>query len=215
MVNNEIEAVVNRLLTLFLIREAYRNGWPITGKVKLLKLIYLSEQKMLKDRLKGFSYSFYRWDYGPLSVEALKDYEYLVSSGLIKESDYRIQLTERGMEILEHTKELLNQNEDILNYIRKAIREFGSYTGTKIKKAVYDLPKMEEKKLIFETKHGEELLQKIGVREAKKIFLIDDEWLETISILMDKELLSSLEKGIKDAREGKIKRYAPLSQEVT
>lgn len=210
MINNHAEAILNRFLTLFLIREVYRSGWPITGKVKLLKLIYLSEQKMLKDGIKGFSYNFYRWDYGPMCVEALKDYEYLLSNELVKESEYRIQLTEKGMEILEYAKELLNQNDDILNYIRKVVREFGSYSGRRIKKAIYDIPKMVEKKLISETKHGEELLRKIEASEAKKIFLIDDEWLETLSILMDKELLSSLEMGIKDAREGKIKRYVPL-----
>ena len=210
MLRNWSEVLLDRFLTLFLVRETIKSGWPITGKLKLLKLIYLAEGRMVKEGVKGFNYNFYRWDYGPFSHELLKDYEYLVDNGLLKESDHNIHLTDKGFEVLENCRQLIEKNEEIIYYIRKVIKEFGPYTGKKIKKVVYDIPEIGEKKLISETVHGEELLRKIEADEAKKFFLIDDEWLETMAIMMDKELSSSLERGLKDAKEGKIKRYAPL-----
>jgi uncharacterized protein YwgA len=210
MLRNWSEVLLDRFLTLFLVRETIKSGWPITGKLKLLKLIYLAEQRMTKEGIKGFNYNFYRWDYGPFSHELIKDYEYLVDNGFLKESNHNIDLTERGLGVLEDCRELLDKNGEIIDYIRKVIKEFGPYRGKKIKKVVYDIPKIEEKKLISETLHGEELLRRMEADEAKKFFLIDDEWLETIAILMDKELSNSLERGLKDAKEGKIKRYALL-----
>lgn len=214
MVRDWNEIILDRFLTLYLIKETLRSGWPITGKVKLLKLIYLSEQKMIKDATKGFNYNFYRWEHGPFSTEFLRDYEYLVRNGFLKETDHNIQLTEKGLEFLEDCREIINKNAEILGYIQKVIREFGAYPGKAVKRIVYDIPKIDEEKLISKAEHGEELLRKMDLNQAKKFFLIEDEWLETLAILMDKEFSDSLERSLKDAKEGKIRRYTPLSEKT-
>jgi len=208
---NLAETLTDRLLTLLLISESQKQGYRVTGKVKFLKLIYLSESKMIKDVLKGFDYDFYRWDYGPMSNDALKDLDWLSENDLLEKSRNGIFITSRGRELLKSSSSLLKLNEDFLEYIRKVVREFGPYTGKKIKTVVYGTPKMGDRKLISKTEHGEELLRKLPAKEAEKRFRIDDEWLETLSILMDKTTSDSLRKGIEDAKKGKVRKYEPLN----
>jgi len=195
---------------LFLISESEKQGWRVSGKVKLLKLLYLSESRMFANKKKGFNYSFYRWDYGPMSNEALQDLDWLSENGLLKKSRYAVNTTSRGRQLLKNSSALLDRNEEFLDYVQKVVREFGPYTGKKIKTVVYGIPKTGERKLIRKTEHGEELLRKLLVEEAKKRFVIDDEWVETLSILLDEEAYNSLERGIKDAKEGRVTKYELL-----
>lgn len=207
---NLIETLTDRLLMLFLIAESENHGWKISGKVKILKLLYLSECRMIQDKKKGFNFSFYRWDYGPMSNDALQDLNQLDENGLLEKSQYAFCTTSRGRQLLKNCSTLLSRNEEFLEYIRKVIREFGPYTGKNIKTVVYGTPKIGERKLIRKTKHGEELLRKLLTEEATKRFVIDDEWVETLSILLDKEACESLQKGMQDANEGRVTKYEPL-----
>jgi len=206
------EALVDRLLMLFLISECQKIGYKITGKVKLTKLLYLSESKMVKNKIKGFNYSFFRWDYGPMSVELLRDLDCLSNNGLLKSTENFIGVTSKGKEVLKNSSELLDRNRGLLEYIQQIVREFGHYKGSSIKEIVYGLPKIGKKIQIGTTRHGEELLNAISFEEAKQRFMIDDEWTETLSIMIDKEMCDSLDKGIQDAKEGKIEKYVPLGR---
>ena len=211
MVSRDLtETLIDRLLMLFLIGESQKHGYRITGKVKLLKLLYLSESRMIKDKMKGLNYGFYRWNYGPMSNEALRDLDFLSENNLLAKEGNSIFITSRGRELLKSSSNLLNRNEDFLVHIQKTIREFGPYTGGKIKAVVYATPKIGERKLIRNAEHGEELLRKLFAEEAKKRFRMDDEWTETLSILMDKGTYDSLKKGEQDAKEGRVTKYEPL-----
>ena len=204
------ETLIDRLLTLFLISECQKQGCKVTGKVKLLKLVYLSESRMVENKIKGFNYGFYRWDYGPMSNELLQDFDCLKENGLLEKTENFIGITSRGWEVLRSSSTLLNRNEELLEFVRKVIREFGHYRGKSIKTIVYGIPKTGERELVGKTGHGEELLRKISLDKARKSFLIDDEWIETLSILLDKEVCDSLERGMQDAKEGKVVKYTPL-----
>jgi len=204
------ETLVDRLLTLFLISECQKQGCRVTGKVKLLKLVYLSESRMVQNEIKGFNYGFYRWDYGPMSNELLQDLDCLKENGLLEKTENFIGVTSRGWEVLRSSSTLLNRNEEFLEFVRKVVKEFGHYRGKSIKTIVYCIPKTGERELIGKTEHGEELLRKISLDRARKSFLIDDEWIETLSILLDKEVCDSLKRGMKDAKEGKVVKYIPL-----
>jgi hypothetical protein len=166
---------------------------------------------MVEDEIKGFNYDFYRWNYGPMSNEVLQDLNWLTENGLLEKEPYFIGITSRGTELLNNCSALLNRNKEFLEYIQKVIREFGPYTGSKIKTVVYGIPKMGERKLIARTAHGEKILQKLIIEEARKRFLIDDEWVESLSILLDKEARDSLMRGIQDAKEGRVTKYEPLN----
>jgi uncharacterized protein YwgA len=205
-----VEALTDRLLMLFLISECQRIGCRITGKVKLTKLLYLAENKMIKNQIKGLNYDFFKWDYGPMSTGLLKDLDCLSENGLLEKSENFIGITNRGLSALKSSTALLDRNKELLEYIRKIVREFGPYKGKSLKEIVYGSPKISEKKQIARTEHGEKLLNALPLEQAKQLFWIDDEWTETLAILLDKGMCESLEKGIQDAKEGKIQKYTPF-----
>jgi uncharacterized phage-associated protein len=204
------ETLTDRLLILFLISECQKQACRVTGKVKLLKLVYLSEGRMNQNETKGFNYGFYRWDYGPMSNEVLQDLDYLSENSLLEKTENFIGITNRGLEVLKGSTPLLNHNEELLKLIHKVIKEFGHYKGKSLKTIVYGIPKIGERILVGKTEHGAVLLQKLPLEKARKMFWIDDEWIETLSILLDKEVCDSLKRGTQDAREGRVTKYEPV-----
>ena len=204
------EALTDRLLMLFLISECQKLGCRMTGKVKLTKLLYLAEGKMVRDKIRGLNYNFFKWDFGPMSTDLLHDLDCLSENGLLEKTGNFIAITNKGRDILRNITDLLNRNKELVEYIRQVIREFGPYKGKSIKEVVYGLPKIDEKKHIADTEHGEQLLNALPIEQAKQRFWIDDEWIETLSILVDKDMCESLDRGIQDAKEGKIEKYTPL-----
>lgn len=204
------EALIDQLLTLFLISETQKSGYRISGEVKLMKMIYQSEAKMIRDKVKAFNYSFYRWDFGPMSNDVLKDYKCLVNNHLLEKVQSYIFITKRGRGLLKDFSELLEKNRDVLKYIEKAVKEFAPYSGERLKEVTYDLPMVTKKKLIRDTKTSEQILAKIEMSEARKWFRFDDEWEETLSVFLDKKACESMEKGMEDLRAGRVEKYQPL-----
>jgi uncharacterized phage-associated protein len=207
----EREILTDRLLMLFLIGQTQRHGYKISGEVKLMKLVFQTETKMVKDKVKAFNYSFYRWDFGPLSNGVMKDLRYMIDNDLLEKHGTYIFISSKGRGLLKHLSRLLDKNQNILEYVNKIVNEFASYSGMQLKEVTYDLPLMFKKKLIRCTKPSEELLSKISQNKARSWFLLDDESEETLSLLMDKKACEALERGIADARAGKIRRYQPLN----
>lgn len=204
------EVLTDQLLMLLLVSECQKLGCSMSGKVKLTKLLYLAESKMVGDRIKGLNYNFFRWDFGPMSADLLHDFDCLSKNGLLEQTDNLITIASKGTDILKNTTDLLTRNTELVEYIRQVVREFGPYKGKSIKEVVYGLPKIDEKIHIADTEHGELLLGALPLEQANKRFWLDDEWTETLSILIDKDMCESLDRGIRDAKEGKIAKYVPL-----
>ena len=204
------ETLIDQLLTLFLIAETQKFGHRISGKVKLMKMIYQAEAKMIRDKVKAFNYSFYRWDFGPMSNDVMKDCKCLVDNGFLKKQGSYILISNKGRELLEDSSELLSKNSGILKYIDNIVKEFGPYPGKRLKVVTYDLPMVTKKKLVRDTEPSEQILTKIEIDEARKWFLIDDEWEETLSLFLDGEACEALEKGMKDLRAGRVRKYQSL-----
>jgi len=208
------DSIVNRLLLLYMIAQTIKQGY-IKGKVKLMKMVYLSQEKMVKDRLRGFNYTFYKWKYGPMSNEVLEDFKGLVAAGLITPTPDSAMPTNEAREILKTCRELFDRNRKILTAIDKTVNEYAPYNGKQIKLVVYGRPILGEKRRVELGEAGEVLLTGISEQEAISNFLIDEEWLETLDILLDKEARESLQRGVEDARRGRVSKYIPMNQTKT
>ncbi|MDH5482632.1 MAG: DUF4065 domain-containing protein [Candidatus Bathyarchaeota archaeon] len=205
------EILTNRLLMLFLIDQTQRKGYRITGKVKLMKMIFQAQTKMVKDRVKAFDYLFYRWDFGPMSNEVLKDLECMLNNDLLEKQGTYIFISNKGRELLKQFSGLLETNREILGYMNRTVNEFASYSGKAIKEVTYDIPLLFGEKLIRHTKPSDQILGRIERDDARSWFLLDDDSEETLSLLMDKKACEALERGIADARVGKIQKYQPVN----
>ena len=57
------------LLLLYLAAKTGDKGRNILGHIKLQKLLYKTEERMIQVKCKGLNYNFIRWKFGPFSQE--------------------------------------------------------------------------------------------------------------------------------------------------
>lgn len=196
------QKIVDRLLTLYLYDKVSESS-QMYGDTKLQKLVFLSEQDMIQQRINGFHYRFFRYDLGPFSTELRTDHEVLQANDLV---DLRNgQTTEIGQQVLNEADELLTRNEGILDSINNIIAEYGRYSGSQLMDIVYDMevdPLTTGESIRVEDmpKHMDIYFQlPEDIREAS--FEIDDGWIETLDILFHKDSREGLNEAMEAARE--------------
>ncbi len=174
------------------------------GRTKIQKLVYLVQCRLGRKGIKTFNYNFYRWNYGPFTEEIFQDGEALVDNSILL--DISSKPSEKGFEVLCQCEELFQDNREVLKEVDKLIGEYDSKSLYRIKKAVYDSKVNLDGEIITveDVPLGEPLDINISDEDAEIAFKINDEWRETLDILLDCEASSSLEKAMEDAHEGRI-----------
>ena len=190
------EEITNRALLLYLIDKT-KEGY--LGITRLMKLTFLTELKMAESKIKGFDYWFYKWYYGPFTREIYDDLDYSMQNELITEQR-GFKPTNRGLEFLNEIRDLLDENRDILKYIDKSIEEYGSMELNTLMNRVYEIEPLGIRKKIKDFQMGEHILINLDDVEVDKVFEINEEWLETLDILFNKEEYESLKEGMESAR---------------
>lgn len=206
---NSKEATIDRFLLMLLISYANRNK-SLWGKTKLEKLLYCSQYSMMKTKIKGLNYYFYRWHYGPYSKQVYEDLAILSKCGLVTQ---RVDLgemitTPQGLKILELFNDVINDNSDVRDILKETTYEYREYDADKIRDAVYNTIVYGTKNLyVRDVKLGDPLLYKLPENKAKNIFRINSGKLETLSILFMPEFCEQI---IKARVDKVILPYKPL-----
>lgn len=183
------------LLLLYLINKANNDisGEDILkAKIKLMKLVFLSELAMIDKKLKGFNFFFNLYTHGPSSKELLKLLDDLENRGLVdfNKSDFIFHISEKGKITVEDF--ISKENEDFFKIIDDTLKEYGKLTSDKIVETVYkmDIKPMYSEETINIGKAVKEspkkrLLMRLDKDEAKKELSVSDSWIETINFLMN------------------------------
>jgi hypothetical protein len=195
---------------LYTIERASRRGY-LTGRVKLQKLLFEAEKRMTQSGWLGLSYVFYRWKLGPWSPEVQWGLEWLVRNELVTEADALIETTADGRRLLDDTRELIESNKEMLNLIENVSQIHALDTGRTIADAIYGTPSPATGQLMDEIRHGEVVLEPLEKTKASNSFRIDDSWIETLDILLDKDSRESLRQAMNDAHQGRVQPYKPLA----
>lgn len=201
------ERAIDNLLLLYAIAEANERG-KVEGITKLTKLIFKAENNLQIKKIKGFNYPFIKHNYGPWSFELeCNDYYSLVEDGFI--SQHGISLTRIGKRVLKEMKPVLQENKEILSRIRKIIRHESTKSLSELKDEVYKIKmKTQAGKLLIENiPKGTQLLINLPEESARKIFKIDEDWLETLMTLLNIEEYNSLQESQKEAKKKKALSY--------
>ncbi|MFH1224366.1 MAG: hypothetical protein V1676_01030 [Candidatus Diapherotrites archaeon] len=201
------EKAIDNLLLLYSISEANRHG-RAEGITKLVKIIFKAEHSLQKERIKAFSYPFVRYHYGPFSFElGFEDYQGLVEEGLITSN---ARLTAKGNAILREMAPVFEDNKEIMARIAKVVRAESGRNLAELKKEIYamtiktpagDLP-------IGEMPEKTPLLINLPEENAKKIFKIDEGWLETLMTYLNAEECESLKAAAAKAKGERALTYA-------
>ncbi len=199
---NPEEAIIDKVLLLYLIKKAEEKG-RIWGITKLMKLAFFAEREMVKDKVKGFNYNFYRWHLGPFTPEVYEDLEYLIENELVAEHE-GIGVTNQGGEVLMELEDLLKENKGVLEYIENLMEKYASEGTGELMKLAYEseveLMPFKIKAKVRDVPIGYDLVTKLGETEARDVFEINDAWLETLDIILDKQAYASLKEAMESAR---------------
>jgi hypothetical protein len=203
------DTLVNLFMTLYVIFEATKRG-EIDGRVKLMKLLQKAEEELTKRTMRGPSFVFYKWEHGAWSPEAQFDLELLARSGLVSENKERhlINPTKQGLELIKSSHDIIEKNRELLNVVNRTVASHVQYRSWQLKALTYATPSLEgERKLIGEIAKGEVVLRPIDESKASKFFLIDDDWLDMLSMLASNEFREMVSQ-VKEQPD--LAQYAPL-----
>ena len=179
------EIVSDHLLLLYLIKKHEEASDRYLGITKLQKYVFLSENLMNKNCLKGLNYNFFRYNYGPMSKQLYTDINLFKKLGLIYKE--RIKLTEKGNEIIKKFQELFLRNKKIIEKIDNQIETLGQMDTEEIKEFVYNIKKYigcHEMK-IKDIPMFLGILSKLKEENAKAKFDLSEEDIETLNLLLD------------------------------
>jgi len=203
----EKEAIIDNLLLLYLIRRVHEKSETYLGITKLQKLVFIA-QKILNDKgMKAFNYDFFAWNYGPLSKEMYLDRENLIRNDILNH-DENITLSRRGRKLLEDLREVFESNRDILEILDNVVEKFGNLDTNSLVQYVHDLTVKvqgcEDLIRIGSLNKGTDIIIKRDKQEIVKTFEINEPWIETLEILMDKEFCDAIKESEIDVREGRV-----------
>src|SRR5438445_9173350 len=130
------EKFADLALLLYLIGLFRSKSGLYLGVTKLDKLAFLSEKEMLDQKVKGFSYEFFRWHHGPLSTDIYTDLDVLRRSGFVSGSE-DIALTAQGVDALRRLSPLFKEYKSVTTPIDAVARRSAGLTTQELTERVY------------------------------------------------------------------------------
>jgi hypothetical protein len=186
---NPREALIDRILLLYTIAKVNEHGC-MEGPFKLMKVPFRAQHAMNEERKKGFNYTYFKWDYGPLSTEIYDDRDVLVRAGYVTEvgTNGRIYLTEEGTKLLGSLRELFEENDEIVRKIDEEAKKCSNLTFGRLKELTYEIkvPYGNRAIAVKDVPRGMQVLGKVRKEEAKKVFELDDDWLDSVYGIFDR-----------------------------
>ena len=110
-------------------------------------------------------------------------------------------------------REIFKRNRDVLKEIDNIVEEFADFNTGSLVDYVHELmveiEGHEKPVRIGNLNKGTDIISKINEKNAVRTFEIDESWVETLEILMDKEFYKAIKESEMDAIEG---RAFPLQE---
>jgi hypothetical protein len=139
------------------------------------------------------------------------DFILLTQCGFIRKEKDRIELTNKGKEILLNCSELFDENRGFLKTIDTVTDAYSKYPPDKIKELVYGMeimvPRIGHIMTIRDIPMSQLMLFKMSDERAKAVFEIDDSMLATLELTFDSEACISLAQAVDDAVEGRVHEF--------
>ncbi len=183
--------VIDRALLLYLLQKINECG--ITeGDTKLHKIVFAAETSRRGER--GFNYNIIRWDHGPFSKELAIDKEFLEKNNLV--AGETLELTEMGKRMVSRIKTKIEGDPEMQKTITIITKTICTRNLGDILEMVYSsrfrLPGGREMS-IKDIPKGEIMVKRSTVRDEQNKMLFDEATIETLGIMMDERLFSSLQ----------------------
>src|SRR2546428_8271663 len=202
------EKFADLALLLYLIGLFRSKSGLYLGITKLDKLTFLSEKEMLDQKVRGFNYEFFKWHHGPLSTDIYADLDVLRRSGFVSGKD-NIALTIQGIEALKRLSSLFKEHKLVTAPIGAVTRRSAGLTTQELTERVYGTTvryPMGSKK-IRDIPKGWVILGPPPPERTSASFTLNDSWVETLEIILDRDGYDSLKRAAIEAEKGVVKPF--------
>lgn len=184
------EVLVDEAVTLWLLREAEALGERPPDRLWLQKATFLTTYHWFRQRWKGFSYSFFRYRYGPFTRDLYQTEVDLAGAELIACGEgWTLRVTPRGQELAEIIQQELWQGENrpFAESLHRDLRWLARFRDTEsLLQAFYDLEVVplgwSEPIPLREVPLGVDLTRVLEDEEAVRLLVLSDPLLETIGL---------------------------------
>ncbi len=195
------------ILNLYLISRIKRRG-----NLFIAKMLYLYEEELFKKNMIGARYKMYKDHYGPYNktikdnMEALSKNDFLKMVPIyLSKYDGIFNLYKKNkntLQFLKDIEELIQKYSIFFNLFDKIIDEFGNYSAKQLKDYVYSLENTGiQSKKIKEYNLYDLVLDPLMIKNPR-VFELEEDWYDTVEVLLNPNILSGLKKGINDAQKG-------------
>jgi len=203
------EILTDEILFLALADRTDELGY-IGDRIKVQKMTFLSTYRMFAQKAKGFNFTFYRWEWGPVSNGVYQAWQNLCQTGHLDEQEHFI-MTDSGRDLArEFRHNVLERGENRLfwNIADGVCREYAKKAGSTIQQDVYRMEVVPigytSPMTVRSVPLTVHLTQALDEDEAEHIIAIDQGWLETLAIILRPENRASVEKATRDFKEGRV-----------
>lgn len=185
------------------------------GRMSTAKLLYLYENELYNSRMIGSSYIMKRYQMGPYNTQIAVDIKNLANNGFLKVKEVYFDKINDFVDIysknLQNTKflksieGLIQENAAIFDKLDIILDIYSRKNGEELKDYIYSLKNTGWKHQRIEDYWDRQIiLNPKKVENPIHTFHIDEDWYDTIEILLDREQYYNLQRGIKHAQQGKF-----------
>jgi len=179
---SEKDALIDRLLLLYAV-ERGNNFGQMDGPFKLMKIPLMAELDAAEDGVGSFSYTFYRYQHGPITTEIYEDADILRKLGFLdlpSKGKGPITITEKGTRLLKTIESLYLENENVCKYIAESAKTYAPMSFGKLKGIVYNrtVDACGTKMKIADVPFFCDVVSKVEGNGLR--FQLDDDWLDTL-----------------------------------
>ncbi len=199
----------NHIFILYLFNRLKLGG----GRMRTAKLLYLLEDDLYSNQMIGPTYTMKRYPMGPYNTQIATDLKNLGDNSLLdvepvyydKIDDFAdvYTVSHNTTKFLKSIKDLITDYPAIFEKLDTIIDSFAEKNAEELKELIYSLKNTGRRKTsIYKYRDWEVIIDPLGVNNPKLHFQLDEDWYDTVEILLNPDLYYGLQEGIKDAQNG-------------
>lgn len=203
----EKDKIIDRFITLYVLTNAPKH--TKLGRVQLQKILFLSEWKMISQKMKGLNYNYIKFEHGPYSPELQADMDRFAKLGETQSSTLRP--TEKGFHVVDDFANVISDNKPFFDIVDKYTHTCTSVELQTLLDKVYSLRHpMRPNMTIAQTPLRTPLLYPIDESNTEVAFAIRKSDLEDLAMSLDQKIVKKLEDGLNDLKNGRLVSHREL-----
>jgi hypothetical protein len=212
--------IEDKAIILTLLHESYDMGLPALTRIQVHKFLFMSEQQMWRNRILTSGFRFIKMDHGPWSQDIEDTIKQLESMNLIMttpvttasgDNALLTRLTNDGKLFADSIIAAMKTTPwaSMMHSIEKVIQENKDKSSLELAEYSHSLKNYVTGMTVHDTPNRKYLLRPRPKAQTSMILELEESIKETLQIMDDSELRSSVLTSIEQGRRGAFRPYHP------